>query len=146
MPLAEAAEDVTLKQYSGLAALFQSQAAPYVDFATFGPYGLRIEKKSRFSGLKMGSDGNLHQVEMFGPPTFAKYKECWKPFRTGCIMLDERLVIFNGRATSQNTSRIKSAQVLFITAYFWVSEGFSDRSVAILRSIHMLILSIGSHR
>ena len=85
----EAAEDVTLKQFSGLAALFQSQAAPYVDFATFGPYGLRIEKKSRFSGLKMGSDGNLHQVEMFGPPTFAKYKECWKPFRTGCIMLDQ---------------------------------------------------------
>ena len=85
----EPKQDLTLKQYSGLQGLFDIGCAPYVDLAsTFGPYGLRMEKKAKFQGLLMGKDGQLKPVELFGPGNYAVWKECWGPFRTGCIMLD----------------------------------------------------------
>jgi hypothetical protein len=49
---------------------------------------LRLEKKAKFQGLSMGKDGNLKPIELYGPGTFAVWKECWAPFRTGCIMMD----------------------------------------------------------
>ena len=85
----EPKDDVKLKQFSGLHGLFEIGTAPYVDLgSTFGPYGLRLEKKAKFQGLAMSKDGKLKPVEVLGPATFASYKECYAPYRTGCIMLD----------------------------------------------------------
>ena len=39
-------EDITPEQLAGLKALFATGAPPYVDFAVWGPFGRRIQKKS----------------------------------------------------------------------------------------------------
>jgi hypothetical protein len=82
-------EDITLEQLSGLKALFASGSAPYVDLAIWGPFGQRTQRKLKLSGLILGTDGVLQQVQIFGPPNVESWAAGFAVFRTGCIMLEE---------------------------------------------------------
>ena len=82
-------EDITAEQLSGLKALFTSGAAPYVDLAIWGPFGQRTHRKLKLSGLVLGTDGVLQQVQLYGPPDVETWAAGFAVFRTGCIMLEE---------------------------------------------------------
>ena len=82
-------EDITAEQLSGLKALFTSGAAPYVDLAIWGPFGQRTQRKLKLSGLVLGTDGVLQQVQLYGPPDVETWAAGFAVFRTGCIMLEE---------------------------------------------------------
>ena len=46
----------------------------------------RIAKRSRFSGL-VSASGKLQTVELYGPGDFETWKQSWRLYRAGCIML-----------------------------------------------------------
>ena len=85
--LPEPEEEVTREQYSALKALFDSSCPPYTDFAVWGPFNRRLQKKLRLNGLVLGDDGTLKRTELYGPPTLEEWERSYRPFRTGCIML-----------------------------------------------------------
>ena len=87
VPSAE--EDVTREQLTGLKTLFADGAPPYADFAIFGPFGRRIQKRLKTSGLVIGASGALQMQAILGPPTIDDWKASWIVFRTGSIMLDQ---------------------------------------------------------
>ncbi len=78
-------EECTVAQLSALQALLQSGAAPYVDFALWGPYHVRTLKRLKCSGLQLHASGHLHQVEMFGPPTIEDWEACFRVRLTGLL-------------------------------------------------------------
>ena len=82
-------EDVTREQLAGLQALFKGSSPPYVDFAIFGPFGRRIQKKLKMSGMVIGASGALQQQALLGPPTVDDWKASFMVFRTGAIMLGQ---------------------------------------------------------
>jgi len=82
-------EDISEDQLAGLRALFDSGAAPYVDLAIWGPYGHRTQRKLKLSGLVLGHDGVLQNVQVPGPPNLESWQAGFAVFRTGCIMHDE---------------------------------------------------------
>ena len=82
-------EDLTPEQLGGLKALFASGAPPYVDLAVWGPFGRRIQKKLKLTGLVMTSGGTLQQAQLFGPPSVEEWQAGFAIFRTGAIMLEE---------------------------------------------------------
>ena len=86
VPLPE--EDISVEQLAGLKALFKT-AAPYVDLAVFGPFGCRIASKLKFSGLLMGADGELHVVQLYGPPNVDEWVAGFTVFKTGAVMLKQ---------------------------------------------------------
>eukprot|EP00971_Amphidinium_carterae_P171976 3409888-Amphidinium_carterae.1 len=83
-------EDVTIEQLTALAKIFgpQGEGLPYVDFSTWGPYGHRLQKKTRVQGVKIGSDGHIAPVDLMGPSTVEDWLSCYAVFRTAAIMLD----------------------------------------------------------
>ena len=82
-------EDITLEQLTGLQALFESGAAPYVDLSIWGPFGHRLQRKLKASGMVMGPDGVLQNIQFYGPPNVESWQAGFAVFRTGCIMLGE---------------------------------------------------------
>ena len=83
----EPQEDLTLDQLSSLFALVSGTSAPYVDFAVWGPYGHRIAKKVRMTGMVIGHKGELKNIEIYEPACVADCEHFWFLFRTGCLML-----------------------------------------------------------
>ena len=86
--LPEPEEEVTREQFSALKALFESACPPYTDFAVWGPFNRRLQKRLKLSGLTLGEDGTLVRTELYGPPSFEEWERSFRPFRTGCIMLN----------------------------------------------------------
>ena len=82
-------EELSAEQISTLSALYQSGRAPYTDFAVWGPYQHRIQKKMKLKGMKFNSAGELVPIEMYGPADFESWRECYQVFRTGSIMFDQ---------------------------------------------------------
>jgi hypothetical protein len=80
--------ELTADQLTSLHALLGSSGPPYVDFSVWGPFGHRIAKKMKLTGLILGADGNLQTKECFGPSTFLDWEASFKVYRTGCIMLN----------------------------------------------------------
>ncbi len=64
------------------------KSAPYLDFAVWGPYGHRIAKKVQMTGMVIGHKGELKNVEIFGPSSFADGEQCFRVFRTACLMIN----------------------------------------------------------
>ena len=82
-------EDLTDEQLAGLRALYRSGQVPYVDLAVWGPFGRRIQKKLKLSGLIMGANGSLQQSQLFGPPCLEEWIAGFTVFKTGSVMLGE---------------------------------------------------------
>ena len=81
-------EELTIDQLTSLHALLQGSGPPYVDFAVWGPFGHRISKKMKMTGLVIGSKGELRQTECFGPSSFSDWEQSFRVWRTGCLMLN----------------------------------------------------------
>jgi hypothetical protein len=82
-------DDVTTEQLAGLRALFATGAPPYVDLAVWGPFGRRIQKKLKLTGLVMTASGTLQQAQLYGPPNLDEWLAGFAVFKTGAIMLGE---------------------------------------------------------
>ena len=80
--------ECTSAQLSCLKHLVDTLQAPAVDFALWGPHGIRLERKLRLAGAVFDNDGNIIMIEIAGPPTIAVWLLSWEVFATGCIMLD----------------------------------------------------------
>jgi hypothetical protein len=61
---------------------------PFVDFAVFGPYGARTQRANAFSGMALGPNGLVQQIDFKGPPTIEDWEAHFKVFATGLIMLN----------------------------------------------------------
>ena len=81
--------EISEEQLSGLRWLIKENRNPYVDFAIFGLDSLRMRRKMKFSGLSLGSDGDLHKTEIAGPENFATWEESFEVLRTGLLMLGQ---------------------------------------------------------
>ena len=80
-------EELSVEQISGLKDIFDNNRPPYTDFAVFGPYHHRIQKKIKMKGIRLSPAGEITTTEMYGPPDYEAWRECYLVFRTGCIML-----------------------------------------------------------
>jgi hypothetical protein len=75
-------------QLAVLDAILKEKGVPFVDFAIWGPHGIRAAKAISYSGLVLGPDGTLIKQEMRGPPTIEHWVACFEVYRTAMIMLD----------------------------------------------------------
>ena len=82
-------EELSAEQITTLQSLYKSGRAPYTDFAVWGPYQHRIQKKMKLKGMKFNGSGELVPIEMYGPTDFESWRECYMVFRAGSIMLDQ---------------------------------------------------------
>ena len=80
--------DVTCDQLTAINYLITHGAAPYCDFAVWGPHGHRIEKRIRLTGQVFGSNGQLQTKEISGPPSFEVWEQCYAVMMTAFTMLD----------------------------------------------------------
>ena len=76
----------TIEQVSAVVHLLQAGLPPYMDFALFGPFGHRLERKVRLSGLSIGRDGTLKQVELQGPPNIGSWMASYGVLSTILVM------------------------------------------------------------
>ena len=53
---------------------------PYADFAVWGPYGSRIEKRMKFRSSFLDAGGEWKSIEVPGPSSFGVWEECWSVF------------------------------------------------------------------
>lgn len=81
-------EECTVEQLTALNELLKSGCPPYTDFALWGPYGLRMLRKVKLSGMHIAEGGELRHIELPGPPNFAMWEKCYRVLRTGLIMHD----------------------------------------------------------
>lgn len=72
----------TVDQLSAVKMLIASKVAPYVDFAVFGPHGLRLLRKLTFSSFAMNASGEWQRRELPGPPSYEGWFEIFRVFRT----------------------------------------------------------------
>ena len=86
-------EEVTKEQLTALNSLYQGSGPPYADFAIFGPYGNRIQRQVKLSGLALGPKGTLVPMVLTGPASFDDWKESYLCFRTGSIVFQPHLII-----------------------------------------------------
>ena len=74
-------------QISGLKQLLTSGAIPYIDFAVFGPHGLRLLRRLTFSSYSLNSNGEWSRKEMLGPPDWESWSEIFRCVRTAILLL-----------------------------------------------------------
>jgi hypothetical protein len=67
--------------------VFIARVVPYLDFAVFGPFAIRMLRKIRMAGLVLGPSGNLTQAELYGPNCIDQWIACSLVARTALIML-----------------------------------------------------------
>ena len=92
-------EELSIEQVTSLHELFQTGRPPYTDFAIWGPYHHRIQKKLKAKGVRITLGGEITSVEIPGPPTFQAWRECYAVFKTGAIMMEQRrtyVLMWNG--------------------------------------------------
>eukprot|EP00435_Cladocopium_sp_Y103_P033053 s1409_g8.t1 len=76
----------TSEQISAIAHLLDSGLPPFADFAIFGPYGHRIERKVKLSGMTIGRDGQMRQIELHGPPNIGTWLASYNVLMTILVM------------------------------------------------------------
>ena len=78
----------TNDQLSAVRQLVQSGGVPYIDYAIFGPHGLRLLRKLTFSSFALNATGEWQRKEMPGPPSFEAWFEIHRVVRTTCLLLE----------------------------------------------------------
>lgn len=76
----------TAEQLSAISHLLDAGLPPWADFAIFGPFGRRIERKVKLTGMTMGRDGQMRQVELHGPPNIGAWLASYNVLMTILIM------------------------------------------------------------
>ena len=72
-------------QLSALSQKVAGGGVPYVDFAVWGPYGSRIEKRMKFRSSFLDVGGEWRTIEVPGPACFEVWEECWEVFQAAAI-------------------------------------------------------------
>lgn len=78
----------TTDQLSAVSQLLGSKATPYVDFAVYGPNGLRLLRKLTFSAISLNSQGEWQRKEMPGPPDWEAWYAIFRCVRTTFLLLE----------------------------------------------------------
>ena len=78
----------TAEQVSSLLHLINQGHPPYADFAIFGPYGHRLYKKIKLSGVTIGRVGTLKSVELHGPANIGLWLQSYQVLVNTLVMLD----------------------------------------------------------
>ena len=71
------ASDPTDAQLTALNFVVQAGLAPYADFALWGPFGARHEKRMRFTARLMDGAGSWVAKEIAGPSSIDSWRESW---------------------------------------------------------------------
>ena len=87
-PPSEEEEETTGDQLSSLKHTLDQGLPPYADFAVFGQFGNRLQRKLKLVGLNIQPDGTLTKQEVSGPPSHAEWEAAYKVLRTALIGLD----------------------------------------------------------
>ena len=78
----------TPEQITALAHVTATHRPPFADFGVWGPHGIRLLKKNSMKGLLMMRDGSFFEAELYGPPSYSQWEECYDVLATGLLMLD----------------------------------------------------------
>ena len=78
--------EVTDNQIFALYYLVSNGLVPYADFAVWGPYGTRFERKMRFTARLIDSTGTWRTTEVPGPDCIESWRKCWRTFAVAAIM------------------------------------------------------------
>ena len=81
-------QEPTVAQLSAMRHVVACECVPYADFGVFGPHAIRMMRKIRLTGLKLGPSGELFRSEMAGPMTYDQWEACFMVFRSAMVMLD----------------------------------------------------------
>ena len=72
-------------QISAFSKKMDTGAPPYVDFAIWGPYGNRTERRCKFEANFRDTQGNWKTVELPGPADFTAWEASWEVFKSAAI-------------------------------------------------------------
>ena len=78
----------TPEQITALSHVTAAHRPPFADFGVWGPHGIRLARKNSMKGLLMLRDGSFFETELYGPPSFSQWEECYDVLSTGLLMLD----------------------------------------------------------
>ena len=78
----------TTEQVSAVLHLLSEGVPPYVDFAIFSPFQQRMQKKLKLTGLNIGRDGVLRNVELLGPPNISMWLGSYNVLMNTLVMVD----------------------------------------------------------
>ena len=96
----------TADQLAGIRQLVQANATPYIDFAIFGPHGMRLLRKLTFSANVLNSQGEWTRREFPGPPNYEAWHKIFRCMRTAFLLLEvataERLDAYGEHIRSLN--------------------------------------------
>ena len=84
----EPCESPAPEQMSALEYLIRTRQVPYVDFSAWGPYFTRVMKRLKLVGKTLAESGTLTTLEIFGPPTFERWKGSYCVFVAAALMAD----------------------------------------------------------
>eukprot|EP00971_Amphidinium_carterae_P297429 5908872-Amphidinium_carterae.1 len=76
-----------MDQVACLKHALEHRRPPYVDFGIFTPYGDRLQRKLRMTGLALQTDGSLKNTEVPGPPTLSDWDASYRVLRTALLCL-----------------------------------------------------------
>ena len=76
----------TGEQLAAITHLLKAGLPPYADFSIFGPFGRRIERKVKLSGMSLGRDGVIRQIELHGPPNISAWIQSYNVLMTILVM------------------------------------------------------------
>ena len=75
-------------QLAAVHQLVASGATPYIDFAVYGPHGLRLLRKLTFQAIALNSMGEWQRKEVPGPPDYEAWAEIHRCVRTTFLLLE----------------------------------------------------------
>ena len=85
-PQAEA--EPTSDQLSAAKQLLDSGSPPYIDYAVYGPNGLRLLRKLTFASYSINSQGEWQKKELPGPPDIESWRKIHRVVRTTFLLLE----------------------------------------------------------
>lgn len=78
----------TPEQITAVRHLLDQGSVPYRDFAIFGPYGMRVMKKVKLSGVTLGRDGSVKSQEFHGPANITHWIASYTVLQNVLVMMD----------------------------------------------------------
>lgn len=78
----------TADQLSAVRQLVASGNNPYIDYAVYGPHGLRLLRKLTFAAFALNSMGEWSRRELPGPPDIEAWFQIFRCMRTTFLLLE----------------------------------------------------------
>eukprot|EP00435_Cladocopium_sp_Y103_P068525 s347_g31.t1 len=78
----------TSDQLAAVQQLLSTKSAPYIDFAVYGPNGLRLLRKLTFQSISLNAQGEWQRRELPGPPDWEAWHDIFRVVRTTFLLLE----------------------------------------------------------